>query len=297
MKTLVLLGDKSPEREVSLRSGKAVAEALRANGHEVSQYDPADGYDGLRRFVGQVDAVFPVLHGVGGEDGQIQTKLEKLGFKYLGADSKISKLCFDKVAFKQQIRAMNIPTPAYEVVTAQTFLQSALVKKPYVLKPIEGGSTIDAFIIRDPVKKPVDTAIFKKYRQMLLEELIVGDEITVPVLGKEALPVIEIIPPAGQEFDYEHKYDGSTQELCPPKNIPENKQKEAREMAAHIHNSFGVRHLSRTDFMIDRNGKLWVLELNTIPGLTDQSLYPKAAAQAGIDMKALVQRFLDMVLT
>jgi D-alanine-D-alanine ligase len=132
---------------------------------------------------------------------------------------------------------------------------------------------------------------------MLLEELIEGTEITVPILGDQALPVIEIIPPQGKEFDYENKYNGTTQELCPPQHVSAEKQQEAQRLAEKIHKAAGVRHLSRTDIIIDENGKLWVLELNTIPGLTDQSLFPKAAAAAGINMQQLMQKFLDMIVS
>jgi D-alanine-D-alanine ligase len=296
MKILVLLGDKSPEREVSLRSGKAVAEALVANRHQVFEYDPIKGYDGLDNFVGKVDCVFPILHGAGGEDGVIQLELEKRGFKYLGSAPKVCKLTFDKDAFKKKVRGLDIATPAWEVVNKDKLKESALAKKPYVLKPIEGGSTIDCFIIRDLAKESPDENIFDKYPKMLLEELIEGNEITVPVLDKDALPVIEIIPPAGEEFDYEHKYDGSTQELCPPKNVSLAQQKEAQRLTELIHTHVGARHMSRTDFMIDEAGKLWMLELNTIPGMTPQSLYPKSAQVPGLSMEQLVQKFLELVM-
>lgn len=297
MKVLVLLGGNSNEREVSLRSGQAVAEALKAAGHEVLEYDPQEGYNGLRQFVGKVDCVFPILHGKGGEDGEIQEQLEKLGFIYLGADSKVSKICFDKELFKKEISKLGILTPRSEIVTRQSVQYSDLLRRPYVLKPLNGGSTIDAFIIRDPNSQSFDQNIFDHYQLMLLEELIEGIEITVPVLGNKALPVIEIIPPVGEEFDYENKYNGETQELCPPQHVSEQKQQEAQKLAEQIHAKIGVRHLSRTDIIVDKGSKLWVLELNTMPGMTNQSLVPKGAAVAGMNMPQLVQKLLDFVLT
>jgi D-alanine-D-alanine ligase len=170
------------------------------------------------------------------------------------------------------------------------------LRNPYVLKPLNGGSTLDAFIIRDPGNRNYDPRIFDHYELMLLEELIVGTEITVPVLGTTALPVIEIIPPKGEEFDYENKYNGETQELCPPQHLNEAMQKEAQSLTEKIHKEVGARHLSRTDIIVDKENKLWVLELNTIPGLTDRSLLPKAAAAAGINMQQLVDKFADMVM-
>src|SRR3954471_22332208 len=120
MKVLVLLGGDSPEREVSLRSGKAVAEALKKAGHEAQEYDPQKGYEGLADFTGKVDCVFPILHGVGGEDGEVQEQLEKYKFKFLGSDSKVSKLCFDKVAFKRILNKLSILTPASEIVSKES---------------------------------------------------------------------------------------------------------------------------------------------------------------------------------
>jgi D-alanine-D-alanine ligase len=296
MKVLVLLGGNSSEREVSLRSGQAVSAALKETGHEVVEYDPKQGYEGLESFVGKVECVFPILHGKGGEDGTIQAELEELGFKYLGADAKVSKICFDKQQFKNELKKLSILTPKSEIVTTNSIQHSPLVQKPYVLKPLDGGSSLDTFIIRDIANNSYNSDVFDHYQLMLLEELIEGTEITVPVLGNQPLPIIEIIPPQGKEFDYENKYNGSTQELCPPRHVSAEKQKESQLLAERVHNSVGVRHLSRTDVIVDEGGALWVLELNTIPGMTPQSLFPKAAAVAGLNMQQLVHRFLEMVM-
>jgi D-alanine-D-alanine ligase len=297
MKVLILLGGTSNEREVSLRSGRAVADALKAAGHEVLEYDTEKGFDGLADFVGKVDCVFPILHGKGGEDGVIQTELERLGFMYLGSGPKASQLCYDKAEFKKILNSLSILTPKSEIVTKQSITESPLMRSPYVLKPVDGGSTIDAYIIRDPKTQSYDPRVFDHYQLMLLEELIEGTEITVPVLGDKALPVVEIIPPEGKEFDYENKYNGATQELCPPPHVDESKQKEAQALAERIHKEVGARHISRTDIIIDKNGKLWVLELNTMPGLSSQSLTPLAAKAAGMDMRRLVEQSLQMATT
>jgi len=294
MKVLVLLGGDSPEREVSLRSGEAVSDALRSNGHTVFEYDPNQGYKGLDEFIDKVDVVLPILHGKGGEDGEVQKELEARNFKFLGADAKASRLCFDKVALKEMLNKLSILTPKSEVVTKDKFEGSSIkAAGKYVLKPIEGGSTIDAFIANGSTDH-VDTSIFDKYPQMLLEELIEGNEITVPVLGTKALPVIEIIPPAGEDFDYDNKYNGATQEICPPVNVAKELQKEAQAIAEQLHIAAGVKHLSRTDIIVDKTGKLWVLEINTIPGLTDQSLFPKSALAAGISFAQLVEQLTEM---
>lgn len=296
MKVLVLLGGASAEREVSLRSGASVRDALTDGGHKVFVYDPQDGYEGLREYAGKVDCVFPILHGKGGEDGTIQAELEKLGFKYLGADSQVSELCFNKEEFKKLLDKLSILTPRSEIVTKNSIQHSPLLRSPYVLKPVDGGSSVDTFVVRDPNTQSYRQEVFDHYQLMLLEELIEGIEITVPILGNKALPVIEIIPPAGGEFDYENKYNGATAEICPPKSVSQEKQQEAQSLAEKIHKEAGVRHLSRTDMIVDKDGKLWVLELNTMPGMTAQSLFPKAAAVADITMPQLMQKFLDLVM-
>jgi D-alanine-D-alanine ligase len=292
MKVLVLEGGTSAEREVSLRSAKAVKVALVKAGHEVVAYDTKQGLDSLSFFTDEVDVTFPVLHGTEGEDGVVQAELEMLGMPFVGADAQVSALCFDKVAFKERIAEFNAPTPKWVAVTRDTVEQQDLLNRPFVLKPAKGGSSVNTHIVRDPTTHALDfDQIFSTDGEMLLEELIAGDEITVAVLVDQALPTVEIIPPEGAEFDYENKYNGATQELCPPENVASDIQVAAQQLAEQIHTELGVRHLSRTDFMI-KDGELWTLELNTIPGLTDESLYPKAARAANISMKELVDKLV-----
>ena len=295
MNILVLSGGSSNEREVSLRSAKSVKDALVVNGHTVHEYDPAAGLDGLRQYVGRVDVVFPVLHGRQREDGEVQQALESLGLPFVGANAAVSRLCFDKHQFNQAIYERGFIIPLSQLVDRQQFDQSPLIRNPYVLKPIDGGSSIDTLVVTDPSQPRLQVdELFQKYSQLLLQELIVGTEITVAVLGNKALPVIEIIPPQGEEFDYENKYNGKTQEICPPLSVSREHQVIAQQLALDIHQQLGVRHFSRTDMMIDQAGNIYVLELNTIPGLTDTSLFPKAAKAAGIDMGQLVEQLVQM---
>lgn len=297
MKVLVLKGGDSSERDVSLRSAACVVDALKSAGHEVLEYDTAEGLDGMKQFSDKADVVFPILHGKDGEDGTVQAKLEAFDMKYLGATSSVSKLCFDKAAFKQAVKKLGVKVPAGEIVTRETIETSKLTKSPFVLKPNDGGSSIDTYIVRNPSDTALDlNDIFSRHTEMLAEELITGVEITVPVLDRFALPVIEIIPPEGSEFDYENKYNGKTQELCPPENIDSSLQKQAQEIAEKIHTSLGVRHLSRTDIIIDDDHEMYVLELNTIPGMTDKSLFPKSADVNGMSMQFLVESLLGLTL-
>lgn len=299
MNILVLGGGTSPEREVSLRSAAAVRDAATDLGHVVTYLDPADASTNqILEVARPCDAVLPILHGTGGEDGRLQTAFESTGVRYLGSDAAACRSTFNKALFKELLIAHGFPTPAYEIVTAGTFKKSSLAQSPFVLKPIEGGSSIDTFIIRSfPYDAGPLIAAIKKYGKMLLEELIEGAEVTVGILDTEPLPVIEIIPPENGEFDYENKYNGATSELCPPRNVSQELQTRAQELAAQIHKAANCRHISRTDIMISNQGELFIIDTNTIPGMTDQSLFPKAARAAGCDWNSLVAKFIELALT
>lgn len=296
MNILVLGGGTSSERDVSMRSSSAVRDALTDLGHVVSFLDIADASQSEIVATAKLHAVtLPILHGIGGEDGTLQQLFDDNGIKYLGSGPTSCRQTFDKAIFKKTLLTNNILTPQYDTVTAATFPGCDLAKKPFVLKPIKGGSSIDTFIIRN---QSVDTsemvAALNQYGEMLIEELIDGSEITVGVLGDIALPVIEIIPPAHEEFSYDNKYNGATAELCPPKNVSAQLQIEAQELALKIHRISNCRHLSRTDFMISKAGKLLAIDCNIMPGLTDQSLFPKAAQANGISWNQLVSQFVEL---
>ena len=291
MKVVVLCGGTSDEREVSLRSGANVERALTKAGHAVAVADPKlISLSELHDVCRANDVVFIALHGKGGEDGSLQQMLEDWHVPYVGSDSKSSELCISKKNMRNLATKNDFTIPSGAVVSFEQYEQDSLTKKPYVIKPDIGGSSIDTFIVRNPEKFDANTLrqVFEKYGNMILEELITGTEITVGVLGTEPLPVIEIIPPQNQEFDYENKYNGQTQELCPPVHVSEIDQKAAQELAIRTHKIFGCRHMSRSDFILTPTGELYFLDINTIPGLTEQSLLPKAARQAGLDMPALV---------
>ena len=295
MKILVLGGGLSPERQVSLRSAKNIANAARAAGFEVQEADPADGFsilDGLKDTV-----VFPILHGKNGEDGVIQKELEDRKLPYLGSSSQASAECFDKWQSRTLMQEAGIPMPKAYLVNEKTYRTQALASLPHVLKIVHGGSSIGVLIVRDPSKVAEHeiNEIFAMEEQAVLEELIGGTEITIPILGNKALPVIEIRPPTNAEFDYENKYNGATAELCPAESVSAELQAQARVLAEKVHQATNCRHLSRVDMMLDKSGQLYVLETNIMPGLTEQSLYPKAAAVAGYDMPKLIKQFVDLV--
>jgi D-alanine-D-alanine ligase len=297
-KVVLLLGGDSPERDVSLRSGATIQAALEELGHVVSVIDPNDDIKNHEQALKSAEVVFSVIHGKGGEDGDLQAYLESLKVPFVGSDSASSRICFDKNAYKKIIASNGLPVAQSSVVTPNELWSHPLTKQPFVLKPIKGGSSLDTFIVRDisKINKNSLEETLIRYGSMLLEQLIVGTEITVGVLESEALPVIEIIPPAHVEFDYENKYNGATQELIPPQHVSEEIQKQAQELALKAHRVTGCRDISRTDMMIDTHGNIYVLETNTMPGMTDQSLYPKQAAAVGYTMPELCQKLINLAL-
>lgn len=295
MKINVVCGGTSDERDVSLRSGNAVAEALRQKGHAVEILDTSDSDARIVR----CDVVFPVLHGVGGEDGQFQARLEKTGVPFVGSGSEASRLCMDKSLYRQAAQAAGFLMAEGRVVNEEGYTNDPLAKQPHVLKPIDGGSSIDTLIVRDPrsIDRQLVRDMYSRHRTMLLEQLITGTEVTVGVLADNALPVIEIIPPSDEEFDYKNKYNGKTQELCPPEHVTEALQEAAQALTLRVHTALGCRDLSRTDFIIEQDSnELYLLETNTIPGMTGQSLYPKMAAAAGMDFESLCDQLAEMAL-
>jgi D-alanine-D-alanine ligase len=295
MKVLVLGGGDSSEREVSLRSAAMVRAACERLGYDVGYFDPRGRMEQLVRVAQGYDVVLPILHGTGGEDGEIQKVLEASGRPFFGSGSKASALCFNKVRTKELMRKHRILTPEWAVVMSGGLAKSKFVRQPFVLKPIDDGSSVDTMIVRQlPYDPEMVADLFTRHREMLLEELIFGIEITVTVLGDKALPAIEIIPPEGSEFDYENKYNGATQELCPPKHVSRAVQTEAGRLAELVSEITGARHLARIDMIVAPEDELYVLEINTLPGLTDQSLAPKSAAAAGLKFDQLVARFIEL---
>lgn len=295
MKILVLGGGISPERQVSLRSAKAVAEAARTAGFKVIEADPADDLEIIDR--AKADMVFPILHGKNGEDGFIQKEIEARNLPFLGTESGASIACFDKWTTRLHLVKNGVNMPKAELVDEKSYFISKLAKGLHALKIVHGGSSIGTLISRhsDETSEQAVNEIFAMEDKAVLEELIIGTEITVPVLDGKALPVIEVVPPPNGEFDYDNKYNGQTQELCPPRSVPADIQKRAQKLAEQVHQLMEARHLSRVDIMINEAGEFFVLEINTMPGMTGQSLYPNSAAVSGLPMPELVKKFVNLV--
>ena len=295
MKILVLGGGISPERQVSLRSAKSVTEAARQAGYQVVNADPANDLEVLDHTKAAI--IFPILHGQNGEDGFIQKEIEARNLPYLGTESSASIACFDKWTTRLDLTRGGLPMPPAELVDETSYFASKLSKGHHALKIVHGGSSIGTMILRrgEKVDEQQVSEIFAMEDKAVIEQLIEGTEVTVPVLDNKALPVIEIIPPKNGEFDYDNKYNGKTQELVPPKNVSHKLQQEAQKLAEQAHKIMGCRHLSRVDMMIDSSGEIYILEVNTMPRMTGQSLYPKSAAVSGLSMPQLVKEFVELV--
>lgn len=294
----IFCGGESAEREVSRLSGMMVANALRMKGYRTSIWDPSEmllgnsGIDALRG-PDRPDMVFLALHGTGGEDGRIQGLLELMHLPYVGAGLESSAQCMDKVATKQVLAANGIPVPSGVVVKRGEPVPQ--VSYPAVVKPNAQGSTIGLGFANnsDELAKCLETA-FKYDESVLVEEQIIGTEISVPILVDKPLPAVEIVPASGT-YDYLAKYTpGATEEIVPAR-ISESEEKEARRIALECHKLMKCDDFSRTDMIVTNKG-IVVLEINTLPGMTSTSLLPKSALAAGITFEELCETILISAL-
>jgi D-alanine-D-alanine ligase len=289
----VMLGGPSAEREVSLRSGAAVIAALRSLGHTVHPVDPREPTWQLPE---GTEVVFLALHGSYGEDGTVQEQLEKLGIPYTGSGPEASRLAFDKALTKERLVAAGVPTARFEVFDRYPAPWPAGWKPPVVLKPVCQGSSIGLQFV-DSVEQ-WETALAEAFRfdsRVLMEEKIEGRETTVGILGNRPLPVVEICLQKGV-FDYKNKYTpGAAQHFCPADFDP---SATARIQAAALgaFRAVGGRDFGRIDVMVRGNCEPVVLEVNTLPGMTETSVLPDAAAAAGLSFAQLCQRMIDMAL-
>lgn len=290
----VFLGGPSAEREVSLRSGAAVAEALRSAGHIVMECDPTPGQWQLPP---QTDVAFLALHGTYGEDGAIQEELEQRGVPYTGCGIEASRLAFDKRLAKQRFLSAGVPTPRFHTLTPENpDWPDESWQPPVVLKPARQGSSVGLQFVDRLEAFPAALAHCLAHDQrVLMEERIVGRETTVGILGDVILPIVEVIPREGA-YDYQNKYTpGRTDYYCPADfDFPTTHR--IQQTAWNAFQSIGGRDYARVDVMVGATGAPFVLEVNTLPGMTATSLLPKAAAALGISFVQLCERMLEMAL-
>jgi len=296
-KIAVLLGGRSAEREVSLVSGHACAEALRAEGFEAAEID-AKGEVARDLAEAAPDAVFNALHGRWGEDGSVQGLLELLRIPYTHSGVLASALAMHKERAKDVFRAVGLPVAKSIVVARREASVRHAMEPPYVVKPVNEGSSVGVFIIRKGDNRPpgeLGSESWSLGESVMVEEFIPGRELTVAVMGERALGVTEIVPRTAF-YDYEAKYAPGGSDHILPARITEHIAKQAMDIAVRAHKALGCRGVSRADFRFDSTAnrhKLVLLEVNTQPGMTPTSLVPEQARHIGVDFRALVRWIVE----
>jgi len=296
-KIAVLMGGKSAEREISLKSGRAIEASLRRQGCAVVTIDPDETVaEQLHRE--KIELVVNALHGRGGEDGTIQGLLEILGIPYTGSGVLASAIGINKVMTKRFLEAYGIPTPKHSVLRSPRSAAAGTrglpvgLKCPVVVKPSCQGSTIGVTIVESPDE--IQSAYAEAFRygdEILVEEYIRGREVTAGILEEAPLPLIEIVTKEAF-YDYKAKYTTGMTDYIVPAGLPQNVTREVQGLARKTHQGIGCRGCTRVDFRVDPDGRPFVLEINTVPGMTETSLLPKAAAAAGIPYDLLVAKIV-----
>lgn len=299
---VVLMGGWSSEREVSLVSGAGVADALESLGHEVTRIDM--GRDVAQRIAEAApDVVFNALHGTPGEDGSVQGMLDLMGIRYTHSGLTTSVIAIDKQLTKHELVPHGIPMPEGTIVDSESLYAGDPIPRPYVLKPVNEGSSVGVAIVTEegnyglPIVRDSEGP-WRHFEHLLAEPFIPGRELTVAVLGDEALAVTELKPKSGF-YDYDAKYtDGMTVHICPAE-IPDDVAEESKALALKAHRLLGCKGTSRSDFRWDEAkglAGLYLLEVNTQPGMTPLSLVPEQGRYKGLSYAELVQRIVDEAL-
>lgn len=299
----VLMGGRSAEREVSLNTGDQVARALESHGHAAQRIDTADlGFIELLRG-GGFDVAFICLHGRFGEDGTIQGLLELLEIPYVGSGVLASALAMDKVASKRVFEACGLLTPAARVLRAGEPVDvpgiAAALGEKTVVKPVSEGSSVGMSIVHEAAElSPAIDLAFRHDTTVLVERFVSGAEVTVGVIGNRellALPTLEIVP-EHEFYDYDSKYIPGMSRHIIPARISEAARDECQRVAIEAHRALGCRGMSRADTIVTDSGEVYLLEVNTIPGMTSTSLLPDAARAAGIEFPELCDRLVALAL-
>ncbi len=296
-KVAVLLGGLTAEREVSLMSGQCVFDALIHAGVNAHRLDV--GHDVIQQLIaGKFDRAFNILHGRYGEDGVIQGVLETLNIPYTGSGVAASALGMDKIRTKQVWQSLALPTLPYQVINEDT-AHEELVKKfglPLCVKPVHEGSSNGVSCVRTILELPKAYSDARQFNdEVMVEPWIIGREFTVGILGEEAMPVIEIIVPSGF-YDYQAKYFSNDTRYQCPCDLPSVDQDYLKKLAINAFHAIGCSGWGRVDFLRDSQGKFWLTELNTVPGMTTHSLVPKAANKMGISFDELVLLILSKTI-
>lgn len=283
----ILMGGSSSEREISLKSAEAVYDTLKAEGLNVKQIDIVEARAAKQIKESDITVAFIAMHGGFGEGGKLQTVLEKLKIPYTGSGSNASRLAIDKIASRRIFFKSDISAPHYKTFKRDKKLELNGLKFPVVVKPSSQGSSIGLSIVdhKDELEGAAKIA-FNFDERVIIEEYVEGREITVGVFNEKPLPVIEIIPKR-RFFDFKAKYEQGQTDYIVPANLSLEEFQKAQGIGIFAHRVLGCRDFSRVDMILSKEGEFFVLEINTIPGLTKTSLLPKAASVAGIDFSGL----------
>jgi D-alanine-D-alanine ligase len=294
-KVAVLMGGRSAERPVSLKSGSMVLAALKKKGVNAYAFDPKErGIEALARE--RFDRAFVILHGRYGEDGTIQGALELLGIPYTGSGVLASALAMDKWRTKLLWQACGIPTPRSELITRDTDMQAVTTRLglPLMVKPANEGSSIGMTKVKSARELPEAYALAANYdRAVIAEAFVDGVELTAGILGNQPLPLIKLETPR-EFYDYQAKYEASDTRYIIPCGLPPDAERIVQDEALFAFETLGCRGWGRVDVMLDRSGKPYFLEVNTLPGMTDHSLVPMAARHAGLSFEDLCLRILEL---
>ena len=282
------MGGPSSEREVSLRSGAAIANALRGLGYNATDVDVTTTEVTLPT---GTEAAFIALHGTFGEDGDVQSILEQMKIPYTGAGVRSSRLSFDKIVSKRIFESQAIPTPRYEIINDG---QHRTLPLPAVVKPPREGSSVGVTVVRDEKNWPAALEkVFAMKQEALVEAFVEGRELTVGVVGDQVLPIIEIRPHSGM-YDYKSKYTKGETDYLVPAPVDAEVTRQCQEIAWQVFEALECRGMGRVDIRLTPDNEPFVLELNTIPGFTETSLLPKAARCAGMEFPELCERILNL---
>jgi D-alanine-D-alanine ligase len=299
VRVAVVMGGTSAEREVSIESGRCVMTALGNLGHTAQSLDfDARFVDALREI--RPDVVFNALHGTGGEDGTIQGVLEWMGIPYTGSDLTSCAIAMDKHLAKKLLAAEGLPTPAWDTfdLSGGTLpLLPGSLNLPLVVKPRASGSSAGVSIVRtheEWTRAMLDLAA--RSTQIIAEEYIPGREFGVAVFGEEALPVVEIVATSDEFYTYDAKYKPGGSRHLIPAPIDDDLASRLQMLALSMHRMIGLRDYSRTDFIVTKEGRPYILEINALPGLTPMSLFPDMARVAGISFDALIDRLVQVAV-
>ena len=294
-KVAVLMGGQTAEREISLQSGSAVLAALKASRIDAEAVDPSS-QEALQSLTAQqYDRVFNALHGRGGEDGVVQGYLEMLRVPYTGSGVLGSALCMDKLRAKQLWQGAGLPTPEWTLLEEETDLQSMgeRIGFPMIIKPVREGSSFGISKVKDQAGLEQAWRVADQYdHQVIAERWISGPEFTAGIVGRQVLPLIRLETPR-EFYDYEAKYEADTTQYHCPCGLAGDHESELQTLALQSFDVLGASGWGRVDFMLDSDDQPWLIEVNTVPGMTSHSLVPMAAQVAGMDMQELVWRILE----